>query len=72
MTNDKRIFLLEEAQTEINSAIEKINKAMTGTRNERSIKAYILAHLENWANGEHTYDDTIPKLIEDVRENEEE
>ena len=62
-----RIFMLEEAQEKINEGIDMIRQAVNGTEHDAHSEAYIIAHLENWANSDAGYDETIPKLIENIR-----
>jgi len=69
-TMQDRIFELEEAQEKINEAIDIIRQAVRGTEHEASADVYIIAHLNNWANGGNPYDETIPKLIENIRKGE--
>lgn len=66
----KKINLLEEAQMNIRSAIDNIRSALKGTDMERYAESYILGHLENWAFGESSFDETIPKLINKIQEGE--
>ena len=70
MTVYNKVRKLENARIKINDAIEDIREALKGTRKERSAEVYILGNLNNWANGNHTLDDTIPKLIDFVQEGE--
>ena len=65
MDNEERTELLEQAQNKINEAIELIEEALEGTHLSSEASAYIIAHLNGWANGDNPYDSTaIPKLIE--------
>ena len=66
----RRIDKLEEAQILINRAKHKIREAVKDTSSERYAESYIIAHLDNWANGQSTMDDTIPKMIETILEEE--
>jgi hypothetical protein len=62
----ERIEKLEQAQEKLNEAVRLIRLAVEDTNNERYCESYIIGHLKNWANGEHTLDTTIPKLIEEI------
>ena len=64
MTKHERIEKLEMAQDLINQAIDFISDAVADTSKERSADVYIIAHLDNWANGGNPYDDSIPVLID--------
>jgi hypothetical protein len=64
MLNIDRVELLTEAQQKINEAIRLIREALEDTSEERSAEAYILGHLENWANGTYSMDTTCQKLID--------
>lgn len=70
MRASERVVMLEEAQEKIGEAINLIKKAVDNTGQiERSCKAYIIAHLEGWAEGTNPYDDTaIPRIIERISE----
>jgi hypothetical protein len=70
MTKSDQIELLENAQMKINEAIELIEEAVSGTDNQMSVDAYLVAHLDNWANGGNPYDQTIPVLIEEMEQEE--
>ena len=70
MKNYERIQLLEEAKEKINEAVSLIREALENTDFETSAEAYIIGHLDNWANGNNPYDEHIPKIIEEL-ENEE-
>lgn len=70
MDNYERIELLEDAQDKINEAISLIREAVEETDLEQSAEAYIIGHLANWANGNNPYDRHIPKMIEELLENE--
>ena len=61
---------MEDARIKINNAIDDIREALKGTSKERNIEMYIIGHLDNWANGECTLDDTIIRLIDFVQEGE--
>jgi hypothetical protein len=69
---EERIELLEEAQDLINEAIDQIDQAVKGTSMQGSVNAYTIAHLSNWANGDNPYDMTIPKIIDELSEDEDE
>lgn len=62
MTKDEKIEKLEMAQDLINQAIDFINEAVADTSQELSADSYIIAHLDNWANGGNPYG-SIPVLI---------
>lgn len=64
------IALLEEAQVALNEGIEKIRQAMAGTDYESHAEAYILPHLEEWANSPDSPDYTIPRYIEVMKSGE--
>ncbi len=68
MEKHERVNLLMEARSLINDATRKIRLALEGTSGERSAEVYIIGHLLNWANGENSMDDTIPKLIDEIEE----
>jgi hypothetical protein len=70
MEKIERIKLLEDAKDSINDAIENIRNAVINTELERNCSYYIIAHLDNWANDENGMDETIPKLINFIMENE--
>lgn len=70
MTKYERIEKLEMAQDLINQAIDLICDAVEDTSKERSADAYIIAHLDNWANGGNPYDDTIPVLVDFIEDDE--
>jgi Arc/MetJ-type ribon-helix-helix transcriptional regulator len=68
---EERRFLLEDAQIKIHEAIEAIREAVRDTENERSAEAYIIAHLEGWAEGTNSHEFTaIPRLLEDLEKDE--
>jgi len=69
MHKSERVELLTNAQDLINEAIGLIEEAVSGTENDMSAQAYIIAHLNNWANGGNPCDETIPVLIEEIEEN---
>ena len=58
-----RLEHLERAQDLINQAIDEINIALEGTQVHREARHYILAHLDNWANGNNPHDNHIPNLM---------
>lgn len=67
MNTNERIALLERAAERIEDAIEDIRKAVNGMgRIEDSVETYMIAHLDNWVNGVNRYDETIPRLIEEI------
>jgi len=70
MEKNERIIALEEAQDLINQAIDLIHEAVADTDEARSADAYILAHLDNWANGNNQYDQHIPNIIESINDQE--
>lgn len=55
---------LERAQELINEAINLIREVVEDTSQERYVEAYMIAHLENWANEGNPHDSTIPILME--------
>jgi len=61
-----RIDSLLEAQDLINEAIELIKDSLHGTEHLTHAEAYIIAHLDNWANGGNPYDYNILKYIEEL------
>lgn len=65
-TAEEKIEMLCEAQEKLNEAIEIIREAVAGTDDERSAKAYIIPHLENWANGVNRYDNHIPNIVKSI------
>jgi hypothetical protein len=66
---EEKITQLEEAKEKIDEAVDLIRRAVEGTNNDNAAEAYIIPHLENWAEGNNPYDaTTIPRLIEDLRE----
>ncbi len=71
MEKEEKIEMLVEAQEKIHHAVELIKEAMVETgQKEAACKAYIIPHLEKWADGDNPYDATaIPRLIEHLREN---
>lgn len=71
-SKEDRIEQLEEAREKIEEAIQLIRDALRGTQQADSAEAYIIGHLQNWAEGDNPYDETIPKLIEELREGNEE
>lgn len=69
---EERIELLEQAQEKLREAIDLIREAVADTNQESSAEAYIIGHLENWAEGNNQYDTTaIPYLIESLEEEDE-
>ena len=67
MNANERISLLERAAEQIEDAIENIREAVNGMgRMEDSVETYMIAHLDNWANGINPHDETIPRLIEKI------
>lgn len=66
MDKYERKELLENAQDKINEGIELIRQALKDTTHERHAEAYIIGHLDNWANGGNPYDETIPTLVEKI------
>lgn len=68
-----KIKLLEEAQEKINGAVYLIRDAVEGTGVEDAADAYIISHLDNWANQNNPYDYTaIPGLITSLKKEQEE
>jgi hypothetical protein len=67
INHHRRIELLTKAQDKTNEAIDLIKKAVKDLGQiEREAKVYIIAHLNNWANGTNPYDNHIPNLIEKI------
>ncbi len=52
--------LLNEAKTELESAIRKIEQAVKGTSEENAAHSYIIPHLKSWVTDEH---ESIENLI---------
>ena len=65
-----RVQLLEQAGDKIQEAVALIEEAVKDTSEESSADAYIIAHLNNWANGDNPYDQSIPKLIKAIEDEE--
>ena len=55
---DVRLQALEEAQEHIAEAVSCIKDAVYGTEIEDQANAYIIAHLESWADRTNPYDAT--------------
>lgn len=70
LTKNERIELLREAQEKLFEVIELIEEAVDGTSCENSAQAYIIGHLSNWAEGNNPYDEHIPRLIEEMEDEE--
>lgn len=61
----QRVNDLAAAQQHIEEAIRLIRQAVKGTKEEMPAESYIVAQLDNWANGYNLNDTTaIPALIE--------
>ena len=64
-----RLQALEEAREHIAEAVSCIKDAVYGTEIEDQANAYIIAHLESWAEGNNRFDFTnIPNLINALEE----
>jgi len=55
MDRNERLATLEEAQEKLQEAIELIEQAVRGQRNERGVDAYLLATLKMCASNDHGY-----------------
>jgi len=70
METKERIELLEKAGDALTEAMNAIEEAVAGTNHEANVKAYTLAHLRNWRDGDNPYDPSLPVitgwLLEDV------
>ena len=63
----KRLEALEKAQQHIEEAVSCIRDAVFGTSLEAACEAYIIGHLNEWADGTNPYDATnIPNLMESL------
>lgn len=65
MTTSERIEMLQEAQDQLNQAIELISTALQDTEHERHADAYIIAHLSNWSDAQG-YDTGIEQYIQEL------
>lgn len=73
MDKEERIDLLEKAHEHLWSAIDCIRTALEDTELINQAESYIIAHLENWAEGNNPYDYTnIQNLIKQIKNREEE
>lgn len=74
MTKQERTDLLEEAQMDINNAIEKIRQAMEGTSSWNRVKSYLVSQLEMAVSGENEWvgqnPSNIQSIIEDISNDE--
>lgn len=57
--------MLQEAQDQLNQAIELISTALQDTEHERHADAYIIAHLSNWSDAQG-YDTGIEQYIQEL------
>jgi len=64
----ERIADLESAQEKINEAVTLITKALDDTGAGRRAERYIIGHLDNWANGGASLDETLPDFIKIINE----
>lgn len=70
MDKAERIDKLEEAQEKIIEAIALIEEAVDETSFKISASYYIVPHLANWVYGNNPYDESIPKIIQGIEDNE--
>jgi len=71
MENEQRIMLLQEAQEDLQNAIDKIESAIEGTRQQGYTKAYLVDHLKIRVDSNHGYltnDINIDTVIEEIEE----
>ncbi len=69
MKKATRIDNLHQAIELIHEAVGLIRWSVDGTEEEGMANAYIIPHLENWAEGNNPYDHSLPRIIENL-ENE--
>jgi hypothetical protein len=62
---------LEDAQAQLEAGYYALKDALSKLRGRSRYESYILAHLKNWIQGGNPYDETIPKIIEAIRNGEE-
>jgi hypothetical protein len=75
MNKSERIELLEEAQMDINNAVEKIRQAMGDTPSWRRIESYLISTLEQCVSEENQWigganPSNIQSIIEDINNDE--
>jgi len=70
---NRRIYGLLEARNLIHEAVELIKDSLYDTEHLKHAQAYIIPHLENWAEGNHNpYDYSILKYIEELEKEDNE